>query len=99
KHVRVTIPRADIEHYYEHAIDDLSESAAVPGFRVGRVPTSLIQKRFRNELKDQVKQKLLVESLEQVAEDNKLDPINEPDLDILALDIPEEGDFEYEFDI
>ncbi|MGC1274033.1 MAG: trigger factor [Planctomycetaceae bacterium] len=99
KHVRVIIPRADIEHYYEHAVEDMSESAAVPGFRVGRVPKALLQKRFRDELKDQVKQKLLVESLEQVAEDNELDPINEPDLDVLALEIPDEGDFEYEFDV
>jgi trigger factor len=99
KHVRVTIPRDDIDHYYEHAVEDLAESAAVPGFRVGRVPKALIQKRFRDEIKDQVKQKLLIESLEQLAEDKDLDPINEPNLDVAALEIPEEGDFEYEFDI
>jgi trigger factor len=99
KHVRVTVPRKDIEHYYEHAVEDMSESAAVPGFRPGRVPKALLQKRFREELKVQVKQKLLVESLEQVAEDNDLDPINEPNLDVAALDIPDEGDFEYEFDV
>ncbi len=99
KHVRVTVPRADIEHYFGHAIENLSETAAVPGFRVGRVPKGLVQKRFRGELADQVKQKLLVDSLEQLAEDNDLDPINEPNLDVAALDIPEEGDFEYEFDV
>ena len=99
KHVRVTVPRKDIEHYYEHAVDDLSESAAVPGFRPGRVPKALLQKRFRDELKDKVKQQLLVESLEQLAEDNDLDPINEPNLDVAALEIPEDGDFEYEFDV
>lgn len=99
KHVRVTIPRKDIEHYYEHAVEDLSDTAAVPGFRPGKVPKALVQKRFRDELKDKVKQQLLVESLEQVAEDNELDPINEPNLDVAALDIPEEGDFEYEFDV
>ena len=99
KHVRVTIPRADIDHYYEHAVDDMSDSAAVPGFRVGRVPKALVQKRFRTELQDKVKQQLLVESLEQLAEENDLDPINEPDLDVSALDIPDEGDFEYEFDV
>lgn len=99
KHVRVTIPRDDIEHYYEHAVEDLSESAAVPGFRPGKVPKALVQKRFRSELQDQVKQRLLVESLEQIAEENELDPINEPNLDVAALDIPEEGDFEYEFDV
>lgn len=99
KHVRVTVPREDIEHFYEHAVEDLGESAAVPGFRVGRVPKALLQKRFRDELKDQVKQRLLVESLEQVAEEKQLDPINEPNLDVAALDIPEDGDFEYEFDV
>lgn len=99
KHVRVTIPRQDIDHFYEHAVDDMSDSAAVPGFRPGRVPKALVQKRFRTELKDQVKQRLLVESLEQLAEENNLDPINEPNLDVIALDIPDEGDFEYEFDV
>ncbi|MBA3313285.1 MAG: trigger factor [Planctomycetota bacterium] len=99
KHVRVTIPRKDIEHFYEHAVEDMSGSAAVPGFRPGKVPKALVQKRFRGELKDQVKQRLLVESLEQLAEDNDLDPINEPNLDVTALDIPDEGDFEYEFDV
>lgn len=99
KHVRVTIPREDIEHFYDHAVEDLSGSAAVPGFRVGKVPKALVQRRFRGELKDQVKQRLLVESLEQVADENELDPINEPNLDVAALDIPEEGDFEYEFDV
>ena len=61
KHVRVTVPREDIEHFYEHAVDDLGESAAVPGFRVGKVPKALLQKRFRDELRDQVKQRLLVD--------------------------------------
>lgn len=99
KHVRVSIPREDIEHFYEHAVEDLGVNAAVPGFRVGRVPKALLQKRFRDELKDQVKQRLLVESLEQVADENELDPINEPNLDVAALEIPEDGDFEYEFDV
>ena len=99
KHIRVTIPRADIEHYYDNAVTEFSGSASVPGFRVGRVPKGLVQRRFRSELTDQVKQRLLVDSLEQVAEDNALDPINEPNLDIAALEIPEEGDFEYEFDV
>src|SRR3712207_3200967 len=66
KHVRVVVPRDDIDHYFEHAVENLSESAAVPGFRPGRVPKALVQKRFRTELSDQVKQRLLVDSLEQL---------------------------------
>eukprot|EP00913_Durusdinium_trenchii_P023390 g21968.t1 len=99
KHVRITIPRSDLDHFYEAEVTDLVDKAAVPGFRVGHVPKALVQKRFKTELSDQVKQKVLVGSLEQVAEDYELDPINEPDIDIDSIDIPAEGDFQYEFDV
>ncbi|MEO1996664.1 MAG: trigger factor family protein, partial [Planctomycetaceae bacterium] len=76
KHVRVTVPQSDIEHYYGEAVGEMIDTADVPGFRQGRAPRKLVERRFREELMGQVKQKILVESLEQVAEDNDLDPIN-----------------------
>lgn len=99
KHVRIKIPRSDIEHYQQEAVKEVSGSAAVPGFRVGRVPVTLIERRFKKELSDQVRQRILLESLEQLSEDKSLDPINQPDFDVESLVIPEEGDFEYEFDV
>jgi trigger factor len=99
KHVRVRVPRNDIEHFFEESLGELSESAAVPGFRQGHAPKELVQKRFRKELGGQVKQRVLLQSLEQLQEETKLDPINEPDIDVESLEIPEEGDFEYEFDV
>ena len=99
KHVRVRVPRDDIEHFYEDAVGELSGSATVPGFRVGHVPRKLVEKRFRKELGGQVKQKVLLASLQQIEEEHELEPINEPDIDVESLDIPDEGDFEYEFDV
>ena len=37
--------------------------------------------------------------MEQLSTNEDLDPINEPDLDVDAIELPEEGDFEYEFDV
>lgn len=99
KHVRVRVPRKDIEHFYEDALGELSGTAAVPGFRVGHVPRKLLEKRFRKEIGGQVKQKVLVASLQQVEDEHNLQPINEPDIDIETLEIPEQGDFAYEFDV
>ncbi|MDA0834690.1 MAG: trigger factor [Planctomycetota bacterium] len=99
KHVRVRIPEADVNHMREHAIEEVATTAAVPGFRVGHVPKKLLQKRFKDELSSQLKQKLLMESMEQLAQENELDPINEPDIDVATLDVPETGDFQYEFDV
>lgn len=99
RHVRVTVPRADIEAVSSNSVDEMMGSAEVPGFRVGHVPEALIRKRFRKELADQVKQKILMQSLEQVSDDEALEPINVPNLDPEAFEIPDEGDFEYEFDV
>ncbi len=99
KHVRVTIPRGDLDHFYNEAVKDLVTTAAVPGFRTGHVPRKLVEKRFRKEVGEQVRQKVLMQSLQQLGEDHKLDAINEPDLDVENLVLPEEGDFTYEFDI
>ena len=99
KHVAVTVSESDIESLRNDSIDEFSEQAEVPGFRIGRVPRSLLKKRFKSELADQVKQKVLLQSLEQMSDDNDIDPINQPDIDIDTLDIPDSGDFRYEFDV
>lgn len=99
KHVRVKVPRSDIEHFENEAVGEIAQSASVPGFRVGRVPAALAKRRFKDEIADSVRQRVLVSSLEQLADENSLDPINEPDFDVESLRIPDEGDFEYEFDI
>ena len=99
KHVRVTVPRAEIDAALDDAVEEYSDEAKVPGFRVGRVPATLVKKRFKEELAAQVKQRVLIDSLEQVSDEQDLDPINEPDLDVATLDLPDEGDFEYEFDV
>ena len=99
RHVRVKVPRADIEHFSEEAVQEITQSASVPGFRPGRVPPALAKRRFKEEISDSVRQRVLMNSLEQLADENSLDPINEPDFDVESLRIPEEGDFEYEFDV
>lgn len=99
KHVQIKVPEADIQHFRSEAVGELIATADVPGFRKGKVPKPLIEKRFREELNGQLKQQILLQSLEQVAEEYELDPINEPDIDVEALDIPDQGDFEYEFDV
>lgn len=99
KHVRITVPRSDIEHIYADEVGQLVSKAEVPGFRVGHVPRKLVEKRLRKELDETVKRRLLLDSLEQLSERDDLEPISQPELDIDDIDIPEEGDFEYEFDV
>ena len=58
-----------------------------------------IEKRFRKEVADQVKATLLMAALEQVDEDHKLNPISQPQLNVDAIQLPEEGPMTFEMDV
>ena len=99
RHVTVTIPRDDIESYFNKQFDTLVPRAEVPGFRVGKAPRKIVEKKFRKQVADQVKGSLLMDSLTQISDDETFSAISEPDLDFQKVEIPEEGDLVYEFNI
>jgi trigger factor len=99
RHITVTVPRDDIERYFDRAFSDMMDSAAVPGFRAGRAPRKLIEARFRKDVAEKVKGSLLMDSLTQVTEDQKFSAISEPDFDPQAITLPDDGPMTFEFDL
>ena len=99
RRVKVTIAREDIDRYREEAVRELVPTALLPGFRPGRAPRSLVGQRFKTELADQIRTKLLSDAMEQVSEQAKLAPISEPDLDVATVLLPEDGPMIFEFGI
>ncbi|QDV67357.1 Trigger factor [Rosistilla carotiformis] len=99
RHVVVTVSRADVERYLKNAYDDLAPEASVPGFRAGRAPRKLVEKQFKDRVADQVKGQLLMDSLAQVTEEQAFSAISEPDFDFESVELPESGDFRFEFKV
>lgn len=99
RHVTVTIPREDINRYFDKEFSELMPKAHVPGFRPGRAPRKLVEARFRKDIAEKVKSELLMNSLAQVNEEQKLSAISEPDFDFEAVELPAEGGLTFEFDL
>lgn len=99
RHVVVIIPRAEVERYRQDAFSDVAPKAELPGFRAGKAPRKLVESRFREQVNDQVKSTLVMDSLQQITEGDHFSAISEPDFDYEAVELPDEGDFKYEFKI
>jgi len=97
KHVKVTVPAADVKKFFDKEVFRFVREAAVPGFRPGKTPRKLIERKFRTEAADGVKAAILQQSLTQIDEEKVLDLISEPELKPEAVVLPEEGDLVYEF--
>jgi len=99
RHVTVTISQEDVDRYREKTLTDLRGKAEVPGFRPGRAPRKIVESRFKDQVRDQVKSSLLMDSMGQISEDNVFTAISEPDFDVDAVDLPSAGPMRFEFNI
>jgi len=99
RHVTVAVSREDIDRYFKDAFDELVPKAELPGFRAGRAPRKLVESRFKDQVADQVKGKLVMESMTQISEDQQFSAISEPDFDYNSIVLPDEGPLRYEFKI
>ncbi|MGO9600617.1 MAG: trigger factor [Isosphaeraceae bacterium] len=99
KHLKVSVSRAEVERQFEESLGTLQKDAQVPGFRPGRAPRQLVVKRFRKQVGEQVKSSLLMASLEQIDADYQLHPITQPQLDVEAIALPDEGPLAFEMDV
>ena len=99
--IKIEIPPERIEDRLDKDLDELRRTAAVPGFRVGRAPRKLIEKRFGSDARDSLKNVLVAEALQEAVTKTEIKTLGEPDLDIETIEIPDEGPlcFEVETDV
>jgi trigger factor len=99
KHVKVTVDRASIDSRLDKQYSKLRFEANVAGFRPGKTPRKVVERRFHKEVTEQVKGELLMQSLEQLSEEIEITPLSPPNLNPYKIEIPESGPLVYEFDV
>lgn len=99
KHVKVVVAANDISERVQSKFKEMMPEVQTPGFRPGKAPRKLIEKQFYKDVTDQLKGELLLQSLEQLADDYKLNPISQPQIDPFKVDMPKDGALTYEFDV
>jgi trigger factor len=99
KHITVTVDRKDIDGRFGEKISELVADANVSGFRPGKAPRRIVERRFHKEVADQVKSEVLLASLQQLAEDYDIAPLSAPDIDPAGIELPRQGPLVYEFEV
>src|SRR5262249_36152926 len=80
KHIRVTVARKDIDKRFDEKYSELVGDSQVPGFRPGKAPRSIVVRKFKKEVQEQVRAQILLASLEQLADDFDVAPLSPPDI-------------------
>ena len=71
KKIKIEIPADRIKGKMEEAYGELQHDAVIQGFRRGRAPRRLIEKRFGTDIRGTVKQQVVAEAYEKAIEESK----------------------------
>lgn len=100
KKISIEIPAERIAEKLEENFKELRSSAQLPGFRPGHAPRKLVEKKFSNDVRDQVRRQLISESYGQAIEKNSLNIIGEPQFDNPeGITLPESGAMNFSFSV
>lgn len=78
KRVTITVPGATVAEKIEMSMGTLRETTALPGFRKGKTPMALLEKRFGQTVRDETRNQLLAEAYSTVLQEHGIEPVTQP---------------------
>jgi trigger factor len=86
KKISVEVPLDRVNEEKSALLSEIAKSAQIPGFRKGKVPRSVLEKRYGKSLLTDAAQKLIDSAYREAVESNDLRPIGEPTVDNLVIE-------------
>ncbi len=101
KKISITIPAQRVAEQFDTSLETLAAEAAVPGFRKGRVPRNILEKRFGPAIKEETRNQLVSSAYSEAVEQHSLRVLGEPEgADELAdLDIDPTKDIAFTVEV
>ena len=96
----ITIPVDIIKEEYDKIVRKNQNKASLPGFRAGKVPRKMLEKRFHDSFKSEVVENIIPTYVEKAVEEHNLSPVATPQLTTgIDLDTEKDFSFEVEFEV
>ncbi|MDR4508083.1 MAG: trigger factor [Candidatus Brocadiaceae bacterium] len=89
KVLKFEIPKETIESEFEKKTKEACDTIELPGFRKGRAPRKLVEKRFGPQIKEDVKQAVISDCYQKALEENKMEPAGDPQFGEIKLEVGE----------
>lgn len=78
KRLKIEIPSDVIEKEYQSSLSKVKQRAKIPGFRPGKVPVNIIEKKFSGDIKADIIDRLVPEYYSKALKEGNLVPVTMP---------------------
>ncbi len=84
KKLSIEVAPDSVTRELDKAIGDVARKAKIPGFRPGKAPKHIVEKRYGEEVRNEVLQRLVTEHYLLAVQEHKLNPVEMPQIDDLS---------------
>lgn len=98
-HARVSIPMEDVQNDINRRLLDISKTAKIDGFRVGKAPKSILNKKYGSSIKDDIIGKTINSTIDNIVEKYNLNVAMDPAIENLISEIDSDLEFTIKLDL
>jgi trigger factor len=97
--IELVVPVEEIDKETILVVEDIRKKAALPGFRPGKVPASLIRTKFANEVRQDVMERIIPKAFRKYADGEKLEVVGTPSVVDMHYHAGEPLKFKAQFEV
>jgi len=96
--LNITVPKEDVRSQYNEMIGEYTKNMQLPGFRKGKVPQEVLERKFGDALKDDALGRIMESSLQEIFKDESL-PRNDKPLPYSTPELQGKPVFDFDNDL
>ena len=81
RRMKVQIPAEQVDQQVESKLQQLARSVRLDGFRPGKVPISVVRKRYGEQVRLETADELIASTYQEALQQQNLQPVGEPDIE------------------
>jgi trigger factor len=98
-HAKITILEKEIISEINRELKDVAKTAKMDGFRVGKVPSHILKKKYGSSIKSSIIRKKINSSVNKIVETNKLNIVMSPVIEDFKNENDKDLEFTVKFDL
>jgi len=86
KRLKIEVPADRVKAATEETTAAFQQQARLPGFRPGKAPLAMIQKKYAKDIEEETKSRLVPQSFQEAVKDKKLTIVTQPEMEELNFE-------------
>ncbi len=99
RRLSITVSADDVRSAINKSYGELRKNVTIPGFRKGKTPRSVLEKRFGDHILEDVKKDLVIDGIQDGIREHELEVVSDPDFNFGDIKMAAEEGMEFDVEV